>query len=170
MTNIRSFRELNAWQMAMDASMRVFEITKRFPADEKFSLIDQVRRSSRSVPANSSRSVPANISEAWRKRRYPAAFVSKLNDAEGEAAETQTHIEIALRCRYLSAEEAQALNSQYEQILGKLVSMAARPEDWTIRTSDQRHGEAPSPRPRVPASPSPPNPASPRLRVSASSP
>ena len=68
--------------------MQVFELSKRFPVEEKFSLTDQVRRSSRSVPAN--------ISEAWRKRRYPAAFVSKLNDAEGEAAETQTHLEIAL--------------------------------------------------------------------------
>ena len=166
MTNIRSFRELNAWQMAMDASMRVFEITKRFPADEKFSLIDQVRRSSRSVPAN--------ISEAWRKRRYPAAFVSKLNDAEGEAAETQTHIEIALRCRYLSAEEAQGLDSQYEHILGKLVSMAAHPEDWTIvqrhgDTETRRHGEAPSPRPHVAASPPFPHPASPCPGVPASS-
>lgn len=167
MTNIRSFRELNVWQIAMDAAMRVFEVTKQFPSEEKYSLIDQIRRSSRSAPAN--------ISEAWRKRRYPAAFVSKLNDAEGEAAETQTHIEIALRCRYLSAEEAQALNSQYEQILGKLVSMAARPEDWTIvqRREDaetRKHGEAPSPRPRVPASSPPLNPASSRPRVSASSP
>jgi urease accessory protein len=67
-------------------------VTKSFPVEERYSLVDQVRRSSRSVPAN--------IAEAWRKRRYPAAFVSKLNDAEGEAAETQTHLEIALRCSF----------------------------------------------------------------------
>jgi four helix bundle protein len=82
--------------------MKVFELTKKFPADEKFSLTDQIRRSSRSVPAN--------ISEAWRKRRYPAAFVSKLSDSEGEAAETQTHIEVALRCNYLTPDDAASLD------------------------------------------------------------
>lgn len=84
MGNSRSFRELKVWQKGMDATMRLFELTKRFPADEKYSLTDRIRRSSRSVAAN--------VSEAWRKRRYAAAFVSKRNDAEGEAAETQTHI------------------------------------------------------------------------------
>jgi hypothetical protein len=78
MANIRSFKELRVWQHAMDATMRVFELTKRFPTDEKYSLTDQFRQATRSVAAN--------ISEAWRKRRYPAAFISKLNDAEGEAA------------------------------------------------------------------------------------
>lgn len=125
MSNIRSFRELKVWQRAMDAAMGVFEVTKRFPAEEKYSLTDQVRRSSRSVPAN--------ISEAWRKRRYPAAFVSKLNDAEGEAAESQTHIEIALRCGYLSPQETAALDSEYEEILAMLTHMAANPGQWTIR-------------------------------------
>lgn len=76
-------------------AMEVFALSKRFPKDELYSLTDQIRRSSRSVPAN--------IAEAWRKRRYPAAFVAKLNDAEGEAAETQTHLEIALRCGYLDS-------------------------------------------------------------------
>ena len=189
MTNLRTFRELNVWQMGMDAAMRLFEATKRFPSDERFSLTDQIRRSSRSVPAN--------ISEAWRKRRYPAAFVSKLNDAEGEAAETQTHIEVALRCKYLTPEEARTLDIEYENILGKLVNMAAHPEDWVIRPAEQRHRLArhgdteserrgdtetgrhgaeatPSPRPRVPASPPPPAASprrpdpSPRLRVSPS--
>ena len=116
--------------MAIDVARRSFEITKRFPGKEKYSLSDQVRRSSRSVPAN--------IGEAWRKRCYPTPFISKLNDAEGEAAEAQTHLEIALRCKYLTPPEAQAFDSQYEQILAKLVSMACRPEDWTIV---QRHGE-----------------------------
>lgn len=164
MTNIRSFRELRVWQSAMDAAMRVFKVTRRFPAEEKFSLTDQVRRSSRSVPAN--------ISEAWRKRRYPAAFVSKLNDAEGEAAETQTHIEVALHCKYLNPDEARALDDIYEQILGMLVTMASRPEEWTIRASKDkrktsshvgatmpRRDEAePSSRPRVPVSPRHPTP------------
>jgi four helix bundle protein len=159
MTNIRSFRELRVWQAAMDAAMRVFEVTRRFPAEEKFSLTDQVRRSSRSVPAN--------ISEAWRKRRYPAAFVSKLNDAEGEAAETQTHIEVALRRKHPNPGEARALDDLYEQIPGMLVTMVSRPEEWTVRpgnekrevsssvrdTATRRSRAEPSPRPRVAVSP-----------------
>jgi four helix bundle protein len=94
MEKIRSHRDLKVWQKAIDAAMVVFDVTKGFPSEERFSLTDQIRRSSRSTAAQ--------ISEAWRKRRYAAAFISKLNDAEGEAAETQTHVEIARRCGYLS--------------------------------------------------------------------
>ncbi len=136
MENIRSFRELMCWLKGMDLAMEIFELTKRFPADECYSLTDQIRRSSRSVPAN--------LSEAWRKRRYPAAFVSKLNDAEGEAAETQTHLEIARRCGYLNDPTASKLDGEYEEVLGMLVNMAAHPEKWTIRSSDagsRRRGE-----------------------------
>ena len=125
MGNIRSFRELKVWQKGMDVAMQVFELSKRFPTEEKFSLTDQVRRSSRSVPAN--------ISEAWRKRRYPAAFVSKLNDAEGEAAETQTHLEIAQRCKYLTTQEVAVLDQACEEVLAMLTDMASHPEQWTIR-------------------------------------
>ena len=82
----------------------------------------------------------ANIAEAWRKRRYPAAFVSKLSDAESEAAETQTWLEIALRCQYLTLEQAQALDRQCEEILSQLVAMISKPEKvdnsfhdfWTV--------------------------------------
>jgi len=126
MTNIRSFRELEVWKKAMDLAMEIFEITKRFPPEEKYSLTDQIRRSSRSVPAN--------IAEAWRKRRYPAAFVSKLNDAEGESAETQTHLEIAKRCGYVDSESASRLDNSYEEIMAMLVSMLAHPDQWTIRS------------------------------------
>lgn len=105
--------------------MQVFELTKKFPAEEKYSLTDQIRRSSRSVPAN--------ISEAWRKRRYSAAFVSKLSDSEGEAAETQTHIEVALRCKYLTPQDAASLDQACEEILAMLTDMASHPEQWTIR-------------------------------------
>ena len=125
MGNIRSFRELKVWQKGMDVAMQVFDLTKRFPAEERFSLTDQIRRSSRSVPAN--------IAEAWRKRRYPAAFVAKLNDSEGEAAETQTHIEIALRCQYLRPSDAATLDQACEEVLAMLTEMAAHPEQWTIR-------------------------------------
>ncbi len=125
MEGIRGFRDLKVWQKAMDAAMVVFELSKRFPKCEMYSLTDQVRRSSRSVPTN--------IAEAWRKRRYAAAFVSKLSDAEGEAAETQTHIEMALRCGYLSPDEARSVDSTYEEILAMLASMASHPERWSLR-------------------------------------
>ena len=125
MGNIRSFRELKVWQKAMDLAMEVFELTKRFPPEERYALTDQMRRSARSVPSN--------IAEAWRKRRYPAAFVSKINDAEGEAAETQTHLEISQRCRYIDDQTFQRLDSEYEEVLAMLVAMAAHPEQWTIR-------------------------------------
>ena len=90
---IRDFKELNVYRTAFDAAFSVFELSKRFPRDERYSLTDQVRRSSRSICAN--------IAEAWRKRRYPASFVSKLSDADAEAAETQVWLDIALRCGYI---------------------------------------------------------------------
>jgi four helix bundle protein len=105
--------------------MDIFEHTKRFPPEERYSLTDQIRRSSRSVPSN--------IAEAWRKRRYPAAFVSKLSDSESEAAETQTHLEISRRCRYLDDATVQRLDQEYEEVLAMLVTMISQPEKWAIR-------------------------------------
>jgi four helix bundle protein len=127
MGNIRSFKELRVWQNAIDITMKIFELTKSFPVEERYSLTDQIRRSSRSVAAN--------LSEAWRKRRYPAAFISKLNDAESEAAETQTWIEIALRCGYLNKDAALELDSQCEEVLSQLVAMASHPEKWIINSN-----------------------------------
>ena len=124
MAKIQSVRDLRVWQKAMDLAMLVFELTKGFPPDERFSLTDQVRRSSRSVAAN--------LSEAWRKRRYVAAFIAKINDSEGEAAETQTFVEFALRCGYISPEDAASLDAGYEELLAQLVHMATHPEDWVI--------------------------------------
>jgi four helix bundle protein len=132
MTEIRSFKELRVWQNAMDAAMRIFELSKRFPAEERYSLTDQFRRASRSVVAN--------ITEAWRKRRYAAAFVSKLNDAESEAAESQTWAEIARRCGYLSENEASDLDQRFEHILGQLVTMIERPSDWVVGANRSKPG------------------------------
>jgi len=109
----------------MDAAMEIFEITKRFPPEEKYSLTDQMRRSSRSVAAN--------IAEAWRKRRYEAAFKSKLNDSEAEACETQTWIEIGLRCGYMTDDVASRLDQRYEWIMGKLVVMIKGSKNWALR-------------------------------------
>ncbi len=110
--------------------MQVFEISKSFPKEETYSLTDQIRRSSRSVPAN--------IAEAWRKRRYTAAFISKLNDAEGEAAETQTWLECAVRCSYVERAKAKALFLEYEEIISMLVSMANSPQKWILRNAENR--------------------------------
>jgi len=124
MEKIKSYRELRVYQAALEAAMIIFELTKRFPPEEKYSMTDQIRRSSRSVCTN--------IGEAWRKRRYPAHFVSKLSDSEGEAEETRVWAEIALRCNYLSQLEADDLDDRYDKILGQLVNMISNPDKWTI--------------------------------------
>lgn len=108
----------------MEAAMEIYFRSKNFPVEERYALTDQMRRSSRSVCAN--------IAEAWRKRRYPLAFVSKLNDAEGEAAETQVWLEVACGSGYLSQQEFRELDLTYENILGMLVKMASEPSKWTI--------------------------------------
>ena len=125
MQNIRSYKELRVYQAAIDAAMRVFEITKRFPSEERYSMVDQMRRASRSVCSN--------IGEAWRKRRYPAHFVSKLSDSEGEAEETRVWLDLALRCGYISETEATELDTIYDGIIAQLVRMIERPDQWTIR-------------------------------------
>ncbi len=125
MPNIRHFRELEVYQLAMESAMRIFELTKRFPSEERYSLTDQIRRSSRSVCAN--------LAEAWRKRRYPKSFVSKLSDAEAEAAETQVWLEFAKKCGYMAPDLAYELDKTYDHIQGKIVNMLRHPEQWTIR-------------------------------------
>jgi four helix bundle protein len=102
--------------------MRIFEYSKRWPADERYSLTDQIRRSSRAVCAN--------ISEAWRKRRYERHFISKLSDADAEAAETRTWLRFAHRCGYLDPSDFDHLNQTYDQICGGLVSMMRNPDPW----------------------------------------
>ena len=117
--------QLEVYQLSVEAGMAVFEKSKSFPAEEKFSLTDQIRRSSRSVSGQ--------ISEGWRKRKYEASFVNKLNDAEGEAAETQTWLEYAVKCGYVSRTDGQKLHKLYDHIIGKLVTMGNSPEPWLQR-------------------------------------
>ena len=121
---IRSHKDLDVYKMAFKAAMRIFEITKSFPPEEKYSLTDQIRRASRSVCTN--------ISEAFRKRRYPKAFVSKLNDAEGEAAETQVWLDFSLECKYMKEDVHNELYQTYEHIIGKIISMSTHPEKWAF--------------------------------------
>lgn len=121
---IRKHTELKVFDKAFKASMEIFHASMRFPKAETYSLTDQARRSSRSVCAN--------IAEAWRKRRYKAAFIAKLSDAESEAAETQVWITFAVECDYLDREKAERLNQEYEEILRMIVAMINRPEVWTV--------------------------------------
>ena len=121
---IRTHKELDVYQLGFQASMRIFELTKKFPIEERYSLTDQIRRSSRSVCSN--------ITEAWRKRRYEGSFLVKLSDSEAEAAETQTWLDFAVECGYLDRKTADELYQEYDHILGKLVNMINRPEAWLL--------------------------------------
>jgi four helix bundle protein len=122
MAKISSFRELNVYRSAREGARAIFEISKTFPRDERFSLTDQIRRSSRAVNAM--------IAEAWAKRRYEAAFVSKINDALGEATETQAWLDHALDSGYLTLEQFKALDVQWQQIGGMLNKMTERAHDF----------------------------------------
>jgi len=126
--NIRNYRELRVFDSAMDGAMEIFRVTSEFPKEERYSLTDQVRRSSRSVCAN--------IAEAWRKRRYRAAFIAKLSDAESEAAETQVWLEFSRKCGYLSDDRAQEMNAVYEYVISCLIKMIQNADDWTIRVKE----------------------------------
>jgi four helix bundle protein len=121
---IRRHTDLEVYQRAFAAAMRIFELSKKFPHEEKYSLIDQIRRASRSVCSNTA--------EGWRKRRYPAAFVSKLSDAEGESAECQVWLQFSVKCGYLERSEGEELYREYDAILGMLVNMSRNSDDWSL--------------------------------------
>ena len=123
-------QELDVYKKAFDAAMQIFELSKSFPKEETYSLTDQIRRSSRSVCAN--------LAEAWRKRRYEAAFIAKLSDSEGEAAETQTWIEFAVKCGYIDRDIAKTLYLQYDEVLAMLVSMIIKPNIWVMPTGQKQ--------------------------------
>jgi four helix bundle protein len=118
---------LEVYRKAFDSAMQLFDLSRRFPKEETCSLTDQMRRASRSICAN--------LAEGWRKRRYRNAFISKLCDAEAEAAETQVWIEFAVKCRYLERKVAAPRYSVYDDILALLVAMINRPDKWIIQPS-----------------------------------
>lgn len=124
MEKIRTHKDLKVYQLSFEAGMLIFHLSKKFPKEEMYSLTDQIRRSSRSVSGN--------IAEAFRKRKYPKSFVSKLTDAEGEAAETQVWLDYALECGYLEKESYNSIFDKYDHIISMLVNMSAKPEKWTI--------------------------------------
>jgi four helix bundle protein len=126
MKSVRHFRELDVYQGAMSLVLRLFELTKYFPVEERYGLTNQVRRSSRSICAN--------LAEAWRRRRYQAAFVLRLNDAEAEVAETQVHIEIAFRHHYVSQQIFEELDDACDKILAQIVKMIDQADRWVIQS------------------------------------
>jgi len=121
--------ELVVYQKAMTVVMEIFELSKSFPKEETYSLTDQIRRSSRSVCAN--------LAEGWRKRRYEKAFISKISDAEGEAAETQVWLEVAVKCGYITRDDGRRLYLVYDDIIRTLVGMINYPESWIIPPKDK---------------------------------
>jgi four helix bundle protein len=127
---IRTHHDLEVYQSAFNLAMMVFQKTKSFPKEERYSLTDPVRRSSRSVCAN--------LAEAWRKRRYEASFLSKLSDAEAEGAETQVWLEFAVQCGYLEVEVGQDLSASYDNILGKIVTLINNPQPWLLPGAKRR--------------------------------
>jgi four helix bundle protein len=126
---IQNHQDLLVYWKAFDAAMSIFELSKTFPKEETYSLTDQMRRSSRSVCSN--------LAEAWRKRRYEAAFISKLSAAEGEAAETQVWLEFAVKCGYLKRAEAASLYKTYAESIGTFGGMITHSEAWIIEKKDE---------------------------------
>src|SRR5262249_1547639 len=115
---ILSFRDLRVYMLAREEAKKVFILTRTFPKEERYSLIDQVRRSSRSVGAT--------LAEAWAKRKYQAAFISKIDDALGEAMETQAWLDHALDCRYISQSQYAEMDRAWQSIGGMLRNMITR--------------------------------------------
>ena len=122
MATARTFRDLEVWKIAFTAAQEIFRLSKDFPKEERYSLTDQVRRSSRAVTAM--------IAEAWGRRRYRAVFVNKLDEALGEANESHSWLAHTLRCEYITAADFRALDGEYQKIGGKLSRMIDRADDF----------------------------------------
>ena len=122
MAEYRGFRDLIVYQKSYKLAMEIFEISKTFPKEEKYSLVDQIRRSSRSVPAN--------IAEAWVKRKYPKSFVSKLLDSLAEEAETEVWIDMSRDSKYIDDQLHNSLLERYQEVAKMLSSMINTPEKF----------------------------------------
>ena len=121
-TGYRGYKDLKVYQQAYSLALELFKITKEFPVEERYSHVDQLRRSSRSIPAN--------IAEAWKKRKYPKLFVSKLTDCSGEAAEVEVWLDFSLDCGYLTLEIHDRFINGYDEISRMLFSMVKQPDKF----------------------------------------
>ncbi|NQU84980.1 MAG: four helix bundle protein [Mariniphaga sp.] len=120
---IKTHKELDVYNNAFQAALEIYALTKTYPKEEKYSLTDQIRRSSRSVCAN--------IAEAFRKRRYEKAFVAKLSDVETEAAETQVWLDFSIAHKYIDEEKHEILFNKYDHILAQIITMINQPKKWS---------------------------------------
>ncbi len=121
---INSVRDLDVYKLAFASAMKIFQLTKAFPGEERYSLTDQIRKSSRSVCSN--------LSEAWRKRRYKAVFVNKLSDSMQEASESQTWLDFCIACGYINSNQFAELDSEYDNILAMLNSMERKADKFCL--------------------------------------
>jgi len=121
-TDYKGFRDLIVYQKSYKLGLEIFQLTKTFPREELYSLTDQIRKSSRSVPSN--------IAEAWYKRRYVKSFVAKLIDSSGEAAETEVWLDYSLDLKYIEKGKHDELVDQYEEVLKMLNSMIQNPDKF----------------------------------------
>ena len=128
--NYRGYKDLKVYQLAYKLAMEIFEITKSFPKEERYSLIDQIRRSSRSIPGN--------IAEAWKKRIYPKMFISKIVDAAGEAGETEVWLDFAKDTGYLAKEKYDKLVSGYGEVNRMLYGMVEKPDSFCIPSAKSK--------------------------------
>jgi four helix bundle protein len=119
---INSVRDLEVYKLAFESAMEIFQISKSFPAEERYSLTDQIKRASRSICSN--------LAEAWRKRMYKAVFINKLSDSMQEASETQTWLDFCLACEYIDKETFQNLDERYEKIMAMLNSMEIKADKF----------------------------------------
>jgi four helix bundle protein len=136
MAMLRSFRDLDVYQMAREQAQMIFQTSRSFPADERYSMTDQIRRSSRAVNAM--------VAEAWARRRYSAAFSNKINEALGEAMETQAWLDHALDCEYIAPDKHAALDGKWQRIgamlngmIDKVDVFCTHPRSQSQRNSDQ---------------------------------
>ena len=127
---IQNHWQLDVYKLSVEASMEIFEMSKSFPAEKTYSLTDQIRRSSRSVLSQ--------IGEEQRRRKYEGAFINNLNEAEGEAGETQVWIEYSVKCKYIARKKGVALHKKYDSIIGKLVMMGNNPSLWILNHKNKR--------------------------------
>ena len=122
MSNYRGFKDLKVYQLAFRLACEIFKLVKSFPKEEMYSLIDQIKRSSRSVATN--------IAEAWYRRKYKKAFISKLIDSAGESGETEVWLDFSLEHKYISCEEHQYFIGKYSEVGKMLNSMINNPEKF----------------------------------------
>jgi len=145
---INTYKDLWVFQNALHTAMRVFLATEQIPSEDKYSLIEPMRFSSRSVCTN--------IARAWRKRRFKTPFIARLKDSEGDACETQVWLEFARQCQCLSDDACRQLDAAYGQIIGQLAKMTDQPEKWLIKNPEkcEKKNGAKKPAPRLQRKPS----------------